>query len=80
MSKQSMMLLAGVFGCATMIGCGTTAQLFSTQILRPNGSPLYIEDLQAIVDDDTLTDEEKAQRVRDLGIEDEKLIRAILGV
>lgn len=80
MSKRSTMLFAGTLSCAAMIGCGNTPRVYPTQILRPDGSPIYVEDLQAIVDDGTLTDEEKAQQLRDLGIEDEELIRAILGV
>jgi len=80
MSKRSTMLLAGTLSCAAMIGCGNTPQVYPTQLLRADGSPIYVEDLQAIVDDNTLTDDEKAQRIRELGIEDEELIRAILGV
>ena len=79
MSKYKALLPAGVWLCAAMIGCGNTSRIYPTQILRPDGSPIYVEDLQAIIDDDTLTDPQRAQRLRDLGIEDEELIRAILG-
>jgi hypothetical protein len=69
-----------LMGCGGLPGCGNSPEIYPTQILQPDGSPLYVEDVQAIINDDTLTDEEKAQQIRDLGIEDEELIRAILGL
>lgn len=80
MPRNSTIWAAAWLGCGALLGCGNTPATYPTQILKPDGAPLYVEELQAVIEDDTLTDEEKAQQIRDLGIEDEELIRAILGV
>ena len=59
--------------------CGTNVATFPAQILGADGTPIYLEELRAIVDDVALSADEQRQGIRDLGIEDEELITAILG-
>lgn len=69
-----------VCGAAALLGCGNDFRVYPTQVMGSDGSPIYVEELLEIAEDASLTEEEQAQRLRDLGIEDEELIRAILGV
>jgi len=68
-------LIAAVVGTS----CGTQITTFPAQIRSSNGSPIYLEEVRAIVDDAALSLEEQRQALRDLGLEDEELIAAIVG-
>ncbi len=67
-------LLAGLAGC----GSGATTTTFSNQLLDTDGQPVVLDDVEAIVNDTDLTDDEKRVQLRELGIEDEELIDALL--
>jgi hypothetical protein len=66
-------LLAGLAGC----GSGATTT-FPNQLLDADGQPIVLDDVETIVNDTDLTDDEKRQQLRELGIEDEELIDALL--
>lgn len=62
-------------------GCGVIdfrREVFAGQPLNADGQPIYVDDLQAITRDSNLSDEEMADALRDLGIENEALIAAII--
>ena len=75
--RRRMLVLAALLGLAS--GCGAQPASFPNQLRAADGTPVRLEDVQAIVTDDQLTDDEKRQRMRDLGLEDEQLIDALLG-
>jgi len=75
--RRRILVLAALLGLAW--GCGTQRTSFPNQLHAADGTPIRFEDLQAIVTDNQLTDDEKRQQMRDLGIEDEQLIDALLG-
>lgn len=68
-------LLAAAGGCGTL---STARTLFPEHVIDAAGSPLYLEDLRAIVDDADLLDDEKADALRELGLENEEIIDAII--
>lgn len=60
-------------------GCGTDVTTeFPNAVSGTGGRPIVLEDIQTIVDNPNLADEEKRSQLRDLGIEDEELIEALL--
>ena len=60
-------------------GCGTVITTdYPNRLIGAAGQAVVWDDVQEIVDHPNLDDEEKRQRLRDLGIEDEKLIEALL--
>jgi len=60
-------------------GCGiAVSPNFPNQLVGADGAPLVLDDLEAIVGDPDLNDEEKREALRALGLEDEKLIEALL--
>ncbi len=66
---------------AVVAGCGLTGnEVFANRVVGTDGQQFVVEDLEAIASDASLTSEEKKQQFRDLGIEDEKLINALLGL
>jgi len=66
-------LLAGLAGCGSV--APTT---YSNQLVGADGRPIVLDDVEAIVNDADLTDDEKREQLRELGIEDEELIDALL--
>lgn len=74
-------------GCSVLVsliltlagGCGAQVTTFQARIRAADGSPIYVEDILAITEDTNLTTEEQRQALRDLGLEDEELITALLG-
>ncbi len=78
-----MMKLRYVIAFATVVvsllGCGVNpATEFPNALLGTDGRPLILEELEDVANDPDLTAEEKRETFRDLGIEDEKLIDALL--
>lgn len=66
---------AALFTC----GCGVGGPAeFAGRLIGAGGELIVAEDVDAIVQDFNLTDNEKRAALRDLGIEDEKLIDALL--
>jgi hypothetical protein len=62
-------------------GCGVLAASksdFANQAETGEGRKLFVEDIEAIVLDDLLDQDQQRQALRDLGIEDEDLIDALL--
>lgn len=77
MNKAIAVCLAGV-GLA-LGGCGTSITTgFANQVVDADGQPLVLDDLETIANDPNLSEEQKRQAMRDLGIEDEELIDALL--
>ena len=67
------LLLTGLAGCGS--GAPTT---FPNQLVGADGQPIVLDDVEAIVNDTDLTDDEKRNQLRELGIEDEELIDLLL--
>lgn len=60
-------------------GCGAvSADRFPNQVLGADGQPILLDDLEAIADETGLSDEERREQFRELGIQDEKLIEVLL--
>ncbi len=68
-------MAAVVFG-----GCGVAQTDFPQRLIGADGQLFTLDDLEAIANNARLTDEEKREAFRDLGIEDEELIDALLGL
>ncbi len=67
--------LAGTAGCGAL---GTVRTEFPAQFVDSQGQSIPVEDIQAITQDDDLTRDEQIDALRDLGIENEELIIAIV--
>jgi len=67
-------LLAGLAGC----GSGATITTFPNQLVGTDGQLIVLDDVETIVNDTDLTDDEKREHLRELGIEDEELIDILL--
>jgi len=59
-------------------GCQSGAVEYANRLIGADGQRFTVEDLAAIANDRSLSNDEKRQAFRDLGIEDEKLIDALL--
>jgi len=60
-------------------GCGNAVQIdFPNRLIGADGQLVVLEDIEEIAQDPDLTDDQRRQRLRDLGIEDEELIEALL--
>jgi hypothetical protein len=59
-------------------GCRSGFIDFPNRLIGSDGQLFTLEDLEAIADDPNLSTQEKRQAFRDLGIEDETLIDALL--
>lgn len=60
-------------------GCGTLAPVsLSQRLVGVDGELIVVNDVKAIVDDAGLSNDQKRDALGDLGIEDEKLIDALL--
>ncbi len=76
-------LIATSLICAALAatGCGTGSVTdFPHRLVGADGQEFVLEDLEEIANHATLTSEQKRERFRDLGIEDEDLIDALLGL
>jgi len=79
MMRSHAKLLSLLNAVLFLAGCGTQVTTFPAQIRAADGTPIYLEDVRAIVDDASLSVEQQRQALRDLGMEDEGLITAIVG-
>jgi hypothetical protein len=78
------------FACAavlaavvTVVGCGVlTARKteFAAAVKTADGDTLYVEDVQAIIDDQSLTDADKVAALEELGIEDDDLVQVLMSL
>lgn len=61
------------------VGCGMNVSTdFANRLVGAQGQVIVLDDIQAIVNDASLTDDEKRARLHDLGLVDEKLIDSLL--
>lgn len=66
-------LLAGLAGCGSL-----APNSFPHQLIGADGQPIVLDEVETIVNDTNLSDDEKHEQLRELGIEDEELIDALL--
>lgn len=62
-------------------GCGTLTlerSLFPDQFVDPSGEPVFVDDLLAITQDTTLLPQQMVNALRDLGLENQVIIDAII--
>lgn len=65
--------------CLTLASCGSTPQTdFPNRLVGADGQEFVLEDLEEIANNTRLSEEQKRAAFRDLGIEDEELIDALL--
>ena len=80
---RSLVRLGACVALAALAGCGVLAARqteFANQVETSAGRKLFVEDIEDIVHNELLTPEEKDQALRDLGIEDEDLLAALLNL
>ena len=66
---------------AAVSGCGfTVPTTYPHSIIGADGQPIVFDDINKIVNDPDLSDDQKRQALRDLGLQDEILIDALLGL
>ena len=68
-------LLAIVGGCGVLTAVRT---LFPEHVTDAQGNPLYLEEVREILDDPDLLDDEKFEALRELGLENEKIIDVLV--
>lgn len=73
-------VIALAMGTVVICGCGVAQTDFPQRLMGADGQLFTLDDLEAIANNARLTDEEKREAFRDLGIEDEELIDALLGL
>ena len=62
-------------------GCGTTITTdLPNRLYGADGQPIVLDEIESIVRDPDLDDDEKRAQLRDLGLEDEELITALLSL
>ncbi|MBU0718983.1 MAG: hypothetical protein KJ749_12095 [Planctomycetes bacterium] len=60
-------------------GCGSLSDVqFANRLVGADGQLILLDELQEIADNSELSDDEKRELFRELGIQDEKLIEALL--
>jgi len=69
---------AAVVGIPAVGGCGLPPSSYPHALTNEQGQPILLDDVTDVLDDDSLSDGEKRDALRDLGIEDEKLIDALV--
>lgn len=63
----------------TLTSCGVTPQTdFPNRLIGADGQLFVLEDLEEIANDSRLSEDQKRTAFRNLGIEDEELIDALL--
>jgi hypothetical protein len=66
---------------AAVVGCGFAVNTtYPHSVIGADGQPIVFDDINTIVNDPDLSDDQKRQALRDLGLQDEELITALLGV
>ena len=60
-------------------GCGAAITTeFPNRLIGADGQEIILEDVTAIINEPDLTDDQRRSQLRELGIEDEALIEALL--
>ena len=73
----SLLLLAAL----AIGGCGAIVMTdHPNRFIGVDGQEFYLEDLEEIAGNENLTDDEKRERFRELGIQDDDLIEALLAL
>lgn len=68
-------------GALALSSCGFPPRTdFPNRLVGADGQEFVLEDLEEIANDPQLTTEQRRQAFRDLGIEDEELIDALLNL
>lgn len=71
--------LAIILSSALLGACGTIpTNDFENRLLGADGQQFFLEDLEDIANNPGMTEEQRREAFRDLGIEDEELIDALL--
>jgi hypothetical protein len=83
MKRWSHATLCGVLvlACWLVGACGTelgTRATYPAAYRAPDGTPITLEQIEDIVQENLFTDEEKREALRDLGFEDEDFIDLLL--
>lgn len=66
---------------ATLSGCGTSvSSIAANRLVGATGQEFTLDELEAIAANPDLDDDGKRSAFRDLGLEDERLIDALLGL
>ena len=66
---------------AAVPGCGFSLPTnFPNSVIGADGRPIVLDNVRKIVKDPDLSDDQKRQALRDLGLKDEKLINVLLGL
>ena len=65
-------------GAVFLGACQSGVTDFANRLVGTEGQQFTVEDLELIADDPGLTEDEKRQAFRDMGIADEELIEALL--
>jgi len=62
-------------------GCGAIVMTdYPNRLIGVDGQEFYLEDLEEIAGNGNLTDDEKRERFRNLGIQDDDLIETLLAL
>ena len=66
-------IILTVFLATMIVGCGTSPVAeYPNRLYGADGQEFYLDDIEEIVDDAILTEDEKREELRALGIEDER--------
>lgn len=78
-SRAGLCFMLACAGVGVPPGCGVpTTTSFPHALTNEDGETILLEDVEEIVEDNELSDDDKREALRDLGLEDEKLIDALL--
>jgi len=76
---QNIICTVVLAGLVALGGCGSAPQTdFPAALRGPDGEVILFDDVSAILGNDDLTEDEKRNALRELGLEDERLIDALL--
>lgn len=79
--RNTALALCVSFALSALVGCGlftVRPTEFPSPETGDDGETFLLDDLRAIAADPDLTEEQKRQAMRDLGVQDEELIDALL--
>lgn len=77
--RSALVLLCLALLCVAPSGCGVTGPTeYPNALTNSDGEPIYFDDISDILSDTDLSDDEMKEALRDLGIEDEDLIDALV--
>ncbi|MCH7719723.1 MAG: hypothetical protein IH988_01865 [Planctomycetes bacterium] len=80
-SRVAGSLFTVALGALGLGGCGVIAQertVFPNEVVGSEGQRITVAQIDAIIDDDDLTSDEQEAAMRELGLQDERLIAILL--